>query len=408
MRALREKIAGIRGEAMAAKKRVEAARQAFDRANHADKPVTEWQEFAEAQEAVAARQEVLDRLAEANAQAQLLAARLDGFGPIRTPLAMNHETVEFLRNLADTTMQVQNTGLGALLSLDQTIQLTGRALSAGPVTVPDPSVGRDGHFLGIVQPPSAQPTSLLDLFRTVEFEGRKASFLRRTGGIAAAGVQIEGTTKVEADITYEEVEVEALTVASWIKCDRQKLADIEGLQADMLLALRQGVLTQVEYLLLGTNPVSGGPAVGITQVGGIQTPDVSGLFLADAVGKAKAGLLATGVTANFVAAHPNTIEREASRTTEGSGEYVKTIADDGRIRELPLVPTVALAEGDVLVGDSRLGARLGVREPVSAAIGQEQDDMTRNRITSLVEGRWAIICDVPGAFSYFTLDPPEA
>jgi len=219
-------------------------------------------------------------------------------------------------------------------------------------------------------------------------------------------VQIEGTTKHESSLVYEDAEVEAYTVATFAKVERQKLADIDGLSADMLLTLRQGVMTQVEVLLIGSPAASATPGVGILNTDGIVTPDVSGLNLDRAVGRLKATLAAQGTVANFVAAHPLTIEAEESRVGE-DGQSVKTIDDQGRIRRLPLIATVALAEGDVLVGDSRIGARLGVREAITAAIGQEQDDMTKNRVTTLVEGRWAPLVGVPDAFAYGTLDAPE-
>jgi hypothetical protein len=212
-----------------------------------------------------------------------------------------------------------------------------------------------------------------------------------------------GAVKAEASIVYDDEEEEARTIASWTKVNRQQLDDVDGLRADLLLALRQGVLIQVEYLLVGTNPASGAPSVGIVNTPGLVEPEITATNLADAVGQAKAALATTGVVANLASAHPNTIEEEEARTGT-DGHYVHTIDDQGRIRRLPLVPSLALAEGDVLVVDSRIGARLGVRQPVGAIIGQEQDDMTRNRVTALVEGRWAPIVDVPAAFAYFTLD----
>jgi hypothetical protein len=404
LRAVRERIGDLRGKAMVAKKRVEAASAAFDAASYAGQPVQEWPEFAEAQAAVSERGSINDLLNAAKAEEQALLAMMAGAQPLATPLVQNREAIDLLRNLAGSSVQIQNTALGPLLTLEQTLALTGRALNAGPVSLPSPTPGRDNGFLGIAPTPVA-PTSLLDLFASVEFVGRKAEFLRRSGGIAAAGIQIEGALKTEASLVYEDDEAEARTVASWTKVLRQQLADIEGLSADMLLALRQGVLVQVEYLLIGSNPITGGPAAGdgILNAPGVVELDVDGLTLDAAVGRGKATLAAQGVTANFVAAHPLTIEDEEARTGN-DGQPVKAIDDQGRIRRLPLVPTIALPQGEILMGDSRIGARLGVREPVTGAIGQEVDDMTRNRVTCLVEGRWAPIVDVPSAFAHATLD----
>jgi hypothetical protein len=58
---------------------------------------------------------------------------------------------------------------------------------------------------------------------------------------------------------------------------------------------------------------------------------------------------------------------------------------------------------EVLLGDSRIGAGLGVREGISIIVGQEADDMTRTRVAVLCEGRWAPLVAVPSAFAHFTV-----
>ena len=70
-----------------------------------------------------------------------------------------------------------------------------------------------------------------------------------------------------------------------------------------------------------------------------------------------------------------TIEDEEERTGS-DGHYVNTITPEGTIRRLPLVESMALADGAVLLGDSRVGARLGVRQGISLVAGQQCDDMT--------------------------------
>lgn len=103
-----------------------------------------------------------------------------------------------------------------------------------------------------------------------------------------------------------------------------------------------------------------------------------------------------------MAANAVTIEEEESRAGT-DGHPINAISADGRIRRLPLVSTEARDDGQVLVGDSRVGARLGVRQAIGLVAGQEQDDMTRNRITILVEGRWTPLVTVPTAFAVHDL-----
>lgn len=229
------------------------------------------------------------------------------------------------------------------------------------------------------------------------FSTRTADLLRRSG-VASAAIAPHGTTKTEAGLTYDADSVRAVTVASWIKANRQDLDDIEALTADIGEALRYGVLVAVERLLLDGTPASpdGDAVPGILDEPFV--PTVTATTLDGAIGRIKAQMIANGVQPNFAAAHAVTIEAEESRV--GSDAHpIGAITTDGRIRRLPLVSSEALDDGQVLVGDSRVGARLGVRQGIGLVAGQEQDDLSRNRVTILVEGRWTPLVTVPTAFA---------
>lgn len=163
------------------------------------------------------------------------------------------------------------------------------------------------------------------------------------------------------------------------------------------------MLVEVERLLLRGAPADAdGPAVP-----GLLTdsfaPAVTATNLADAIGQARTQLRSNGVQPNFAAAKTVTLEAEAERTGS-DGHYVNTIAVDGTIRRLPIVESEACANDEVVVGDSRVAGRLGVRQGISLVVGQESDDMTRNRVTVLIEGRWTPLVPVPTAVAHFTLD----
>ncbi|WP_205697483.1 phage major capsid protein [Conexibacter sp. SYSU D00693] len=293
-----------------------------------------------------------------------------------------------------------NITIGTFMGIDQVAELTGRSLMAAPVSVPD-SGGASG-FLGIAPTPVV-PTTLLDLFQSVPFTTRTADLLRRSG-VAAAAIAPHGSVKQEAALTYEADSLRAVTVASWIKANRQDLDDVEALSADISQALQYGVLAAVERLLLDGAPADAdGPAVpGILD--NPFEPTVTATTLDGVVGQMKAQLIPTGVVPNFAAANAVTIEEEEARVGS-DGHPIGAITPDGRIRRLPLVSTEALDDGQVLVGDSRVGARLGVRQGIGLVAGQESDDLTRNRVTVLVEGRWTPLVQVPTAFAVHDLTP---
>ena len=67
---------------------------------------------------------------------------------------------------------------------------------------------------------------------------------------------------------------------------------------------------------------------------------------------------------------------------------------------LPAIPSKAIPQGQALVGDWATGATLFVREPVNVRISDaDQDDMTRNRLTALGEGRFGLAVWQPTAFT---------
>lgn len=204
------------------------------------------------------------------------------------------EAQETLRVLASTNAPIQtNVHLGDWLSADEVVQLTGKALAASGLPS-IPGEARQGAFLGIVDQPQA-PLSLLDLFASVPFDGKKADYMVREGGIAAAEIQVEGEVKQVADIDYLPAEAEAHTIASWIKANRQDIDHVDRLSADLSTAPTYGVLVRLERLLVDA----------VLASTGLGSPDLSGQTnLADRASVMLAYLRLTGVVPNFVAANP--------------------------------------------------------------------------------------------------------
>lgn len=372
-----------------------------------------------AREAVIAAQNAQDRQAEGVASSELAAAwdemkvaeglelsllnQMSGVSrEMGQALANNLDAQRVLQEIAASTAPLRsNVHVGDLMPIDEVVELTGRAIHAAPIDAPN--TGGGTAFLGIAPPPQP-PTSLLDFFASVPFQTRTADLMRRSG-VADAAVQIGGAIKAEASLIYTAASLRALTVAAWVKANRQDLDDISALLPDIREALRYGVLKKVEDLLLRGAPADADGAEVPGLLDAPLIPTVTATNLSDRVGQMKAQLLANGVVPNFAAANPATIEVEEARTGS-DGHYVHTIDDQGRIRRLPLVESVALPAGEIVVGDSRVAARLGVRQGISLIAGQESDDLVRNRVTVLVEGRWTPLVAVPTAVAHFIPPPP--
>jgi hypothetical protein len=104
-----------------------------------------------------------------------------------------------------------------------------------------------------------------------------------------------------------------------------------------------------------------------------------------------------------VALHP-TDATAAFKEREGTdGSYLAGSPWD---KLPPIVQSAALAAGQVLARDSRIAARLGVRAGLTVHIGQESDDLLRNQVTVLVEGRWAPMVLVPAALALIDVATP--
>ena len=119
--------------------------------------------------------------------------------------------------------------------------------------------------------------------------------MQRQGGIAQAAVQAPGAVKAAAEITYVPFDEPVVTVASWIKINRQDVDDVDQLQADVSQALSYGVRHEVEKLLVAA--VTGATGIGAPDVTAADNP-------IDAAVIAVSELRATGVNPNFVAMHP--------------------------------------------------------------------------------------------------------
>jgi len=388
--AIRERLSKVRGDAAQARQAVAAAEGLRD----ADAVAVATAKL----DALEGDIEYLQSLENAALMSVAHGTSLDRFGG---NLAGNLDAQRVLAEIAESSAPIRSSVVvGNVMAMDDVIGMTGGALRA---VVDAPDRGGQADFLGIAPTPQV-PTSLLDFFRSVPFDGRTADLLRRSG-VANAAIAPHGTVKPEAGLVYAAETIRAVTVASWAKVARQDMDDIEALAADIDQALRYGVLRAVERLLLDGAPASADGAAVPGILGAPFAPTVTATHLDGAVGQMKAQLIATGVTPNFAAASAATIEREESRVGT-DGHAVGTISEDGRVRRLPLISTEALSDGQVLVGDSVVGARLGVRQGIRLIVGdQDQDDMLRNRATLLVEGRWAPLVTVPTAFAVHDLTP---
>jgi len=109
-----------------------------------------------------------------------------------------------------------------------------------------------------------------------------------------------------------------------------------------------------------------------------------------------------------IVANPADVTKAVKAKASGSGERLDSAgafsAPPNEMWGLPLIQTPAIAAGTALVGDFARGAKLWVREAITARTSDsDQDDFVRNAVKVLLEGRFAFAVVRPQCFSKVVL-----
>jgi HK97 family phage major capsid protein len=329
------------------------------------------------------------------------AAGVDGVGVFADSFTRDPETITRLSQMAHSSAAIGRVQLGPWLDRDRTAQLTGRAVRlAGDVVVPDGP--RQAPNRGIV--PSLQaPLRLLDLLPTQPMEGNSVPYAQEQGDAAgAAAPVVEGAIKPQADVEYVDAEDKTATVAHFAKIRRQTLGDVAGLEDVLRNRLTYGVLAALEAQVIAGDG-TGANLTGILNTTGVGSIAYSATELAaDQALEGLVAVLLSGAVPNIVALHPRDWAGMLKAKSSGSGDYYSGgpfAATAEALWGTATVPAIGVPQGRAVVGDTRLGCALYVREGVNViASDSDQDDFVRNRVTLLGEGRWALAIWQPSAF----------
>ena len=330
-----------------------------------------------------------------------LAGVSDGGG---APIAQDPEARDLLNRLSVTTAPQQGfQRIGYAMTRDQVAGLFGREIGgtwgmAGPAPyygqVDVPTIGGGGPI--VITPTPTAPLSLLDMVPSFETDARSIPYLQRLspsgGGTALADVQEPGAVKQASGLEYTDEEATVVVVASWAKCNKVDLSDVEQLLADVSQALAYGIRTKVEQLLIQA----------VLESNGILEPNVSGeANLADVMVELVARLRASGVQPNVVAADPLALAAMAKLREDQDGAYLlgSPFAAGGPLAGIRPLPSSALEPGVVVASDTRISARIAVRDGLTISVGESDDDFLRNRVSILAETRVAVLPLVPSAWA---------
>ena len=321
----------------------------------------------------------------------------------------NPDTVAMLERFASSSVPIGRAELGTFMSVeDASSSMTGRMLAAVPGFVAPTGGMETGPFGPIIATPTP-PTSFLDLVPGQPLDAPSMPYAQEvsTGDRTAGAAPVSpGQIKAQATIEYRDAEAKPETIASWVKVQKQTLADVDQLAARIQNRLMSGVRAAVEDQVLSGDGVSPNLLGLLNTPGTASVPYDAAAVPPDAILDAIAAVLTNGAQPNVVALSIPDWTAVLKSKSVGSGEYLGSpfLAPASSLWSLPMVPAVGIPEGQAIVGDTRIGISVLWREPIHILISDaDQDDWVRNRCTLLAETRVASAVWVPAAFAIVDL-----
>lgn len=252
--------------------------------------------------------------------------------------------------------------------------------------------------------PSVPTTSnLITWVRELSFTNAAAPV---TGGSPNAN---ENAVKPESAMTFELKNSPVQTVAHWIPASRQILDDAPALAGYIDARLLFGLKLVEEDQLLNGNGVG-------TNLSGLisnsTTMDVSFAnttsdTLIDTIRRAITQVQLSFFEPSGVIIHPRDWEAIQLVKTTGtalSGQYIFSnphTVESNRIWGLDVVPTVAMAQGQFMVGAFNMAAMIWDRNDATVEVSREHSDFfIRNMVAILCEERLALTVFRPLALVY--------
>jgi HK97 family phage major capsid protein len=261
---------------------------------------------------------------------------------------------------------------------------------------------RTGDSLGTIEQ-LRRPLRLLDLLPVGSMDSNVLPYTVESGSFAGAAETVEGAVKPEIAITYTDASATAQTIAAWMKVRKQALADVSALRSIIDGRLRYSVQRRLEGQILsgtGVDPNLRG-ILNTTGIGAV-TYD-AGKLAADQVLAGITTVLLADAQASGIIVHPIDWQNLLTAKAAGDGHYYSGgpfSVTPQVLWGVPLIPSVAIPQGMLLVGDFALGAQLFIREGVNVLLSDsDQDDFIRNRVTLLGEMRAALAVFRPSAFA---------
>lgn len=244
---------------------------------------------------------------------------------------------------------------------------------------------------------------------TVEYTVEKDWHDNPTG---AAAVVIESGAAPETTMEFLDKQSSAKRIAHFIPVTRKILTDVPRLQGylnyRLPLMLRWKEDAELMYGAGGSDAITG-----FKLTSGVQTyswsDGVPTDTMADAVAKAIAKVTVTNMIATGIVLNPLDYTEIITTKANSSGLYLYPPSDNGKLWGLPVVQTVAMNQGEFLVGAFDMAAELHVREDSMIRVSdQHADFFIKDKIAMMAEERIELALTRPRAFVWGVFDNAPA
>lgn len=254
-----------------------------------------------------------------------------------------------------------------------------------------------------VQTSPEQRLFLRDLIAPGRTDTPAVEYVRESGFNNAAAATAEGAKKPQSDISTQDVTTTTKVIAHVVKVTRQALSDVSQLRSHIDNRLLYGLrLAEEQQMLFGDG--AGDNLLGIVP----QATAFSAAFAVakeTAIDKIRLALLQAELAeypSTGVVMHPTDWAR-IETTKDDVGRYVignPQGAISKSLWNVPVVATPRMTVDKFLAGAFSLGAQVFDQWAASIAVGFENDDFTRNKVTILAEERLALAVYRPEAFVF--------
>ena len=245
-----------------------------------------------------------------------------------------------------------------------------------------------------------------DLLAPGQTNSNTVYYVQQTGRTnnAATVAENPSSAKPQSDYTFANKNAPVTTVAHWIKASRQIMDDAPALASTIDSELRYGLADVEERQLLfgdgtGTNLLGLVPqATAYVKPTGITVVNATMLdVLLLALAQAEQSLLpATGMVVNTIDWFSMIATKDSQNRYLGNGPFGN--AQLRSIWDLPVVPTMAMPQGQFLVGSFGIAAQIFDRLEAEVLLSTEDvDNFEKNMITVRAEERLALVVKRPAA-----------